>query len=63
MNKKLKQIIRRSISTKGQICIPAEFRPNNLDAYMVREDGQDELGNSILKLHPIIDETSENKDN
>ena len=62
MNEQIKQIIRRSISIKGQICIPAEFRPNNLDAYMVREDGKDEDGNSILKLHPIIDETNENEE-
>jgi len=61
MNRKVKQIIRRNISTKGQICIPAEFRPENLDAYMVREDEKNEEGNAVLKLHPITnDETSEN---
>lgn len=60
MKEQIKQIIRRSISSKGQICIPAEYRPQNLDAYMVQEDTKDEDGNSVLKLYPITDETNKN---
>jgi bifunctional DNA-binding transcriptional regulator/antitoxin component of YhaV-PrlF toxin-antitoxin module len=61
MRNKMKQLIKRNVNSKGQICVPASLRNENIDFYMVEEHNIDENGNTILKMYPVEDETDEDE--
>jgi bifunctional DNA-binding transcriptional regulator/antitoxin component of YhaV-PrlF toxin-antitoxin module len=41
----------RTVSTRGQFCVPVEFR-NGVVEYGIEVVSTDENGNLVLKLHP-----------
>ena len=58
MSTDIQQALRRPVSSKGQICIPHEFR-DGVVAYTVVEESTDEEGAPVLTLHPITEDTNE----
>jgi hypothetical protein len=47
----------RKLSTRGQFCVPLEFR-NGVEEYGIEIESTDDEGNLILKLHPNPEEES-----
>lgn len=43
----VKQALERKLSVNGQLCIPAEFRDDDVEAYIVEENED-----GTLTLHP-----------
>ena len=58
MKEQIKEAVRRKISSKGQLCIPSQFRNKDVRNYIVQKHEEDENGNAVLKLYPE-DETNE----
>ena len=46
----------RKLSTRGQFCVPSEFR-RGIEEYGIEVESTDEEGNLVLKLHPNPDKT------
>lgn len=56
MSEYIQQAIRRPVSSKGQICVPVEFR-DGVEAYVVKEEPTENDEAPVLTLIPIEDST------
>jgi hypothetical protein len=61
MSTKHTQRIRRKLSTKRQLSIPADFT-ENVEAYLIEETEANDGDTPILTLHPITEDTEVSND-